>query len=247
MHNLLAKVIDSSLVRTALKVSVAQVLPSTNPFFDTQYFQHACATPLTTLLLETQQLSGCCTSKKDLLARHQRLQFSAQQLKELFLQCSTSGTSEVFSLECVIQSLQKRTMHLLETKVHFVTQTTPNIEIKGQKLLLIEALFCLIKNAGESYNDESEKIAIVRTRKVKNSIEIEVRDFGTGMNTLTLLLSQVRGVSFKKCGTGLGVSFAKRVVKECFFGNIKIESKTSHGTTVRLRVPIHLPDTHILG
>ncbi len=245
MYSLLARLIDSPLIKGALNVPIAKVVVPTQPLFNQHYFHHACATPLTTLLLETEQLNSK-TSKEQLKERYQRLQQSAQQLRTLFHLCYANDTKGYFSVSHFLQEIQLKISVLQTSAVKVVSEVENTAQLFGSQTLLVEALFCVIKNALESYIEPSQKVVIVTVKQKNDTIIIDVQDYGMGMTPLAVFLSQFSGVSYKKSGTGLGVSFARRVAKECFGGFVSIKSTKGVGTKVTFSLPTHSPGTHSL-
>ena len=96
------------------------------------------------------------------------------------------------------------------------------------------ALMNLALNAVESMPEGGE--LTMRTRAGAGELVAEIRDTGAGMTG-----EQVRSIfepfyTTKPKGLGLGLPFAKKVVEE-HGGQLAIESREGHGTTIRVTLP----------
>jgi signal transduction histidine kinase len=114
-------------------------------------------------------------------------------------------------------------------------------EIKVPPVQLDTALLNLLLNARDAIGEHGE--IVVETRladdRTRPSVEIAVRDDGTGMTPdiqrrvfEPFFTTKAAGV-----GTGLGLMMVRRFVEECG-GGIEIDTAPGRGTCVRLRLPV---------
>ncbi|MCA9368693.1 ATP-binding protein [Candidatus Woesebacteria bacterium] len=197
-------------------------------------FQHACATPLTTLLLDTDSL---LTSEQHDPQTVNRMKISVLRLRELFQ--SVSGVlSEQFQIYDAVQEVHK----MLGSSAAFSICCSPEVRraalISGSKLLFTECLVCIVKNAVESYPEGVVKQVEIAITLHCNSICVTISDYGRGMNPVEQFMARIKGVSCHKHSTGLGVPFAVRTIREYFSGSVRLESALGVGTKVHIVVPI---------
>lgn len=101
--------------------------------------------------------------------------------------------------------------------------------------LMCRALQNLLRNAFEAVS--SGGAVTVKTFEATHVVCISVSDNGRGMDARTSELAFDEFFTTKPTGTGLGLSFVKRVV-EAHGGAIALKSKEDLGTTVTLRIPV---------
>lgn len=107
------------------------------------------------------------------------------------------------------------------------------IFVPHNRILISWVIENLIKNAVDAMKGEgSLEMSLYQKNK---SIVIDVKDTGSGMSGSQIRNAFKPGYSTKKRGWGLGLSLAKRVVKEYHDGDIKIaESELGVGTVFRI-------------
>lgn len=209
---------------------------SSNAPFSMAIFNHACAAPITALLLDTDYL----------LEKHahdvepailKRMQASVDRLR-LLSNSLTSLTDELFDVTEVITSCTLLFTSRAEITVD-VEATIAAASCRGSKLLFSEVVVCLLSNAIESYESNSKKRVMIILRQRNNLLEISIKDHGCGMNKLEQLVCCLDGVSCKKKSTGLGLPFCIRTIKNYFRGKLLLNSIKSVGTTVSILVPFY--------
>lgn len=112
-----------------------------------------------------------------------------------------------------------------------------SVLVEGNENRLKQVLINLIKNGIESmYNGGT----ILVEMKVSNSalIELAITDEGSGMDNETIEKLFQPFYTTKTTGTGLGLSFVKKVIEE-HEGEIVIESELKKGTRFSLHLPIY--------
>ena len=107
------------------------------------------------------------------------------------------------------------------------------ILIPHSRILLSWVIENIVKNAVDSMKGEG-RLEIELYEKNRN-IVIDFKDSGSGMTRSQAAKAFKAGYSTKKRGWGLGLSLAKRVIKEYHRGDIKIaQTEIGTGTTFRI-------------
>ena len=122
----------------------------------------------------------------------------------------------------------------ISTKVRFMLiLPKQNILIPHNRILLSWVIENIVKNAVDAMKGEG-KLEIELYEKNKY-IVIDFKDSGSGMNPFQARNAFKAGYSTKSRGWGLGLSLAKRVIKEYHNGDIKIaQTEVGKGTTFRI-------------
>lgn len=94
----------------------------------------------------------------------------------------------------------------------------------------------LIKNAIEA--SKVGDTVHVKTEKVKNEVEIQITDQGSGMSEEVIKSLGTPFYSLKSKGTGLGLMICYNIVEK-YNGTIQFISSIGKGTTVVVRFPYH--------
>lgn len=107
------------------------------------------------------------------------------------------------------------------------------ILLPHSRILMSWVIENLVKNGVDAMRGEGS-LQITLTEKNKFAF-IDIKDSGSGMTKSQIRNAFNPGFSTKKRGWGLGLSLAKRVIKEYHKGDIKIvHSEVGHGTTFRI-------------
>ena len=122
-------------------------------------------------------------------------------------------------------------------------------DLRGDRLLLREALHNLVANAIEACSEGGGRVA-VGARTVASGgapvLEIEVSDTGPGIPPADLPRLFSPGFTTKKTGSGIGLAVAERAV-EAHHGRILIDSEVGRGTRVVVFLPTDLAAFAPLG
>lgn len=95
----------------------------------------------------------------------------------------------------------------------------------------------LLKNSLDAINKEQGIINVSLFKNSKDKIFIEIEDNGKGIDSSCLSRIFKPGYSTKKRGWGLGLSLAKRIVKDYHGGKLYVkESKPDKGTVMRIEL-----------
>lgn len=138
----------------------------------------------------------------------------------------------------VVIAAQARTQSISIALEH--TAALP--DVRGDRMLLREALLNVISNAAEACTQTNGNVA-VRVRSLSGPgasaaplIEIVVADSGPGIPRAHLGRLFVPGFTTKETGSGVGLAIAERVVS-AHHGRITVDSEEGKGTTITITLP----------
>ncbi|HSN25250.1 MAG TPA: ATP-binding protein, partial [Kofleriaceae bacterium] len=145
----------------------------------------------------------------------------------------------------IVISAQARTQHVPIT----LEQAAGLPDVRGDRMLLREALLNVVSNAAEACSAAGGDVLIrVRAIAAPSSstapiVEVTVADTGPGIPRAHLGRLFVPGFTTKETGSGVGLAIAERVVS-AHHGRITIESEEGRGTTITITLPT---DSHGLA
>ncbi|CAA7388633.1 Sporulation kinase E [Chryseobacterium fistulae] len=122
----------------------------------------------------------------------------------------------------------------ISNKINFnLYLPSSDILVPHNKILMSWVIENLVKNAVDAMKGEGKlKLSVYERNK---NVLIEVKDNGSGMTKQQARSAFKPGYSTKKRGWGLGLSLAKRVIKEYHNGDIKIaQTDVGKGTIFRI-------------
>ena len=129
-----------------------------------------------------------------------------------------------------------------EIKVlHQFDDGLPSCQVDSRE---IKQLFLnLLKNAIEAMPDGGELCVRMYLAESKDAVCVDISDTGHGVNDVELRSIFRPFYSTKPDGTGLGLSFCRRVVEE-HGGEIKVKSELNKGSTFSVILPIRQLEVH---
>ena len=145
----------------------------------------------------------------------------------------------------IVIATQARTQHVPITLEH--TAGLP--DVRGDRILLREALLNVISNAAEACSAAPGEVHVrVRAITAPSSstapiVEVTVSDTGPGIPRAHLGRLFVPGFTTKETGSGVGLAIAERVVA-AHHGRITVDSEEGRGTTITITLP---SDSHGLA
>ncbi len=122
------------------------------------------------------------------------------------------------------------------------TVTSSSPDLRGDRMLLREALVNIVCNAVEACAGNAGNVdVIVRTVNSGGTpiVEIEVTDSGPGIARADLARVFAPGFTTKETGSGLGLAIAERVIA-AHHGRILLDSEPGRGTRVSVMLPSDL-------
>jgi len=115
-------------------------------------------------------------------------------------------------------------------------------DVRGDRMLLREALLNVVSNAAEACAAAQGEVA-VRVRAIAAPggsaaplVELVVSDTGPGIPRAHLNRLFVPGFTTKETGSGVGLAIAERVIA-AHHGRITVESEEGRGTTITITLP----------
>jgi len=194
---------------------------------------HQIGTPLSSMIgwmeimkLENSESEGVYEIEKDI-----------ERLKTISERFSKIGSVPELNDMNFNETIQENYDYLktrISGKINFTLhQPMYPILVPHNRILMSWVIENLVKNAVDAMKGEGVLQMSVFERN--KNILIEVKDTGSGMTKYQSTNAFKPGYSTKKRGWGLGLSLAKRVVKEYHNGDIKIsQTEVGKGTTFRI-------------
>lgn len=196
---------------------------------------HQIGTPLSSMIgwmeimkLENPDSEGVAEIEKDI-----------ERLKTISERFSKIGSVPELNDMNFNETIQENYDYLktrISRKIKFTLQIpTYPILVPHNKILMSWVIENLVKNAVDAMKGEGVlKMSVFERNK---NILIEVKDTGSGMTKFQARNAFKPGYSTKKRGWGLGLSLAKRVVREYHKGDIRIsQTEVGKGTTFRILI-----------
>lgn len=122
--------------------------------------------------------------------------------------------------------------HAITIKVEVIP---PELIVRADKTMIEQVLINLIKNAIQSFDEQSNKLIELRAYcNEKGSPVISVKDNGAGIDVEALEKIFIPFFSTKKTGSGIGLSLSKQIMRQ-HEGNITVKSTLGEGTEFLLR------------
>jgi len=116
-------------------------------------------------------------------------------------------------------------------------------DIRGDRMLLREALLNIVSNAAEACGAMGHGEVSVRVRAIAAPgsstaplVEVVIADTGPGIPRAHLGRLFVPGFTTKETGSGVGLAIAERVVS-AHHGRITVDSEEGQGTTITIMLP----------
>ena len=142
----------------------------------------------------------------------------------------------------VVVAAQARTQH-----VPIALETIAVLpDVRGDRLLLREALLNVVSNAAEACAPAGGEVA-VRARALAQPgggaapiVELVIADTGPGIPRAHLGRLFVPGFTTKETGSGVGLAIAERAVV-AHHGRITLDSEEGRGTTITITLPTDKP------
>jgi signal transduction histidine kinase len=196
---------------------------------------HDIVNPLTSLLIS---INFNQNTNKELAESGKEL---SDFIRVVQTQLKNVSEKEKFNLFNTIQDSCILLKHkAISNGVRIVMSTEQNINLFGNKTLLIRVLINLINNAIESYeNTENEnKDVIISVYKCKKFVNIKIKDFGCGMTDKERKKIFNYFYTNKATGTGLGLYISQRNIRKEFLGKIEVLSELNKGSSFIIKIPL---------
>ncbi|MFN8348594.1 MAG: ATP-binding protein [Spirosomataceae bacterium] len=167
---------------------------------------------------------------------------------------ASTGVKELTDINKLTDEYLRLSFHGLKAKDNFFNadyeliadKNLPNIEVIPQDigrvlLNLINNAFYAVNQRKHLSNDENYTPSVsVTTKRLENTIEIRIKDNGTGIpdNIKSKIFQPFFTTKPTGQGTGLGLSLAYDIVTKGHGGTLEVESIEGQGTTFTLTLPV---------
>jgi signal transduction histidine kinase len=149
------------------------------------------------------------------------------------------GRSEPVLHATDLNDAVREATRFLGTKAPIETRLSDAIPMcQTDRDLLVIALENVLRNANEAAVDRVIHVTTTLSRGEKSWAIVSVRDEGPGMDPRTRERALEGFFTTKSHGSGLGLTFVRRVV-EAHDGRLSIDSEEGAGTTVNIALPIY--------
>jgi len=147
--------------------------------------------------------------------------------------------------EVMEQALTIMNIPLIKAGITLKRMYDPSLpNIQGDEAKLLQAFLNIIKNAVESMkkggrleiSTSPSKESVIDHGKIKRWVLISIKDTGKGIPEKDLKKIFLPFYTKKKSGTGIGLAFTKKVIKD-HGGFIRVESQENRGTVFHLYMP----------
>lgn len=161
-----------------------------------------------------------------------------RKIAQEFLEISREATlhKEIFDLKEIILETITPYKKMLSERIRIEeSYEGENFNFLGDKGKIKIALRNIVTNAIEAIHDKGE-IRIELARE-KDSLRLEIKDTGIGMEKDILKLVFEPYFSTKDVGTGLGLPIAKKIIED-HGGSIQASSQVKKGTKILVKLPL---------
>jgi len=198
---------------------------------------HQLGTPVSSLMGWIDVLRGKVPGDEEALDELESDVRRLEQITDRFHKVGTVPRFEALDLRLLAESSAAYFRQRLPTSSETtITVAGDSVTVPGAETLLQWALENLIKNALDACQGRKGAIQV----KVGSSADggfIEVRDNGMGISARDRRNIFRPGYSTKSRGWGLGLSLARRIVKDIHRGKLRLVSSRPGETVIRMTLP----------
>lgn len=205
-----------------------------------QSFRHAAATPLSSLLISLELAQEHKQAAK--IPYVQQALDNAYRLQELFKKPQLLGSKKSFFITPFLKESLRLIKHhhpqvIINTHLNFPQKS----QLHGSRFYFQEAILCTLKNSIESYaplEKKQNRVILVVGKITQDKLHLSFTDGGIGLNWLERSLVFADGYTNKDRGSGVGLTWVKKVIEQHFNGQINLRSKKNQGTTMTWQLPL---------
>lgn len=200
---------------------------------------HQIGTPLSSMIgwieilrMENENSTGVQEIEKDI----QRLKIISERFSKIG---SVPELRDLNLKETVVHNYEYLKGRI-STKVHFTLEVPPtDILLPHSRILLSWVIENIVKNAVDAMKGQG--VLKISLREKEHTVEIDIKDNGSGMTKRQARKVFKPGFSTKERGWGLGLSLARRVINEYHHGELLIANTVvGKGTTFRMILRKHI-------
>lgn len=201
---------------------------------------NAMAHDLKTPLVTIRGLNSMLMLSKDvnkLIPYTERIENAVEKMSELISGFLYGTHRQIISLGELINYVRAQ-VPIDNESIDFGFETeNEDILIIGNQIRLSRAIINIIENAIIATTNQETRVVSLKCTLNQENVLICIKDNGKGIKEEDL--SHLFDIGFSNVGsTGLGLPFAKQIIDE-HQGNIIIDSKLGHGTSVTITLPIY--------
>lgn len=158
-------------------------------------------------------------------------------------QVQNKDATQLFSLrDEIVQVMQILEYKAKKTHVTIVSNIPKNIFFYGSSVKFNQLVTNLVSNAIDAYSTTyiKEKRVEIRLQKIKNKVQLEIQDRGSGIEKKNIghIFEPLFTTKSPEKGMGMGLSICREVVEKELSGTFVVESKVGVGTTFIVEFPI---------
>jgi signal transduction histidine kinase len=209
---------------------------------------HEMRTPLTAIYGYAEYLQKAPYTEEELydaleyiMSESKRLTHMGQELLTMAIYREDELNAEILSTEDLYKDISNMLEATLHEKRLKLVKKVKDVPLEGDKAMLVCLLRNLIENAARA-SESGSRIWVVM-KKIKDSVMIQIKDEGIGMekqelDRITDAFYRVdRARSRSNGGAGIGLSLCDLIVKK-HSGSMQFESRIDEGTTVTVLLPL---------
>ncbi len=202
---------------------------------------HQLGTPISGIMGWTEYLKTVTEPTEDQVEAINEMEKDLKKLELIANRFSKIGSAPILEtlnvneiIKSSVEYLKKRSPKNIN--YYFDFDKNEALEAKVNAHLFSWVIENLLRNALDAMEDKGE--IHIETKSEADKIVIDIRDTGKGIPQSSLKTVFQPGYSTKKRGWGLGLSLAKRIIKDYHKGKIFVhKSKVNEGTTFRIILP----------
>ena len=195
---------------------------------------HQLGTPISSLMGWVKLLENNSKNKENI---YQSMKRDLSKLENISDKFNKIGSKPKFTginiqkiLINVIDYYKSKLPKTSETKINYISESSENILIQGDEILLYWAFENIIKNSMDSIKRGNGNINIIY-KVNNNNISILFIDNGLGINRKNKNNIFKPGFSTKSKGWGIGLNLSKRIIEYIHKGSLKL-IKSKQGETI---------------
>lgn len=207
---------------------------------------HQLGTPLSSMYGWLQLLKDRCQDDAEDLSIIYEIENDISRLRgiaERFNKIGSQPALKKLSLEPIVDDVlayMERRLPQLGKKIEVKKSIQTDAKVNLNPELFQWAIENLIKNAMDAIKESVSNPSIsVNVNTIGNSVCIDIKDSGTGIDKKYIKEIFKPGYSTKKRGWGLGLSLTKRIIEEYHNGKVYVlSSSPERGTVIRVELPV---------
>lgn len=157
----------------------------------------------------------------------------------------TSDQRRTFLIHSFLREIESTLLHVFRSQPYeLVLDTDTDVELNSFPGVLSQVISNLINNAlMHGFEGQNEGTVTVRSRHQGQFLTLDIIDDGVGMpeSVLKRIYEPFFTTKMGKGGSGLGMHIVHNLISGPLGGRLSIESEPTHGTRVRVTIPLQAP------